>query len=163
MSAFIFSISLTDTAHAAIQPTYAGTCTVDTAGNPGVSNDLTDSFPNISSSAATNGQNASALGTTYSTFESRYFGVSPKSDSSDVGFIYTEMMYWSQNNKSSNDLILDWNDTTGAWEALADDGTTTISIFPISATKDGIPIAICLLYTSPSPRDKRQSRMPSSA
>ena len=24
-------------------------------------------------------------------------------------------------------------------------------------------IAICLLYTSPSPRDKRQSRMPSSA
>ena len=25
------------------------------------------------------------------------------------------------------------------------------------------PIASCLLYTSPSPRDKRQSRMPSSA
>ena len=24
-------------------------------------------------------------------------------------------------------------------------------------------VAICLLYTSPSPRDKRQSRMPSSA
>ena len=24
-------------------------------------------------------------------------------------------------------------------------------------------LAICLLYTSPSPRDKRQSRMPSSA
>ena len=24
-------------------------------------------------------------------------------------------------------------------------------------------IAVCLLYTSPSPRDKRQSRMPSSA
>ena len=28
--------------------------------------------------------------------------------------------------------------------------------------KDGISM-ICLLYTSPSPRDKRQSRMPSSA
>ena len=27
----------------------------------------------------------------------------------------------------------------------------------------GIPPWICLLYTSPSPRDKRQSRMPSSA
>ena len=28
----------------------------------------------------------------------------------------------------------------------------------------GVPVApICLLYTSPSPRDKRQSRMPSSA
>ena len=25
------------------------------------------------------------------------------------------------------------------------------------------PIGVCLLYTSPSPRDKRQSRMPSSA
>ena len=27
----------------------------------------------------------------------------------------------------------------------------------------GFAINICLLYTSPSPRDKRQSRMPSSA
>ena len=27
----------------------------------------------------------------------------------------------------------------------------------------GITLKICLLYTSPSPRDKRQSRMPSSA
>ena len=27
----------------------------------------------------------------------------------------------------------------------------------------GVCIIICLLYTSPSPRDKRQSRMPSSA
>ena len=25
------------------------------------------------------------------------------------------------------------------------------------------PVTVCLLYTSPSPRDKRQSRMPSSA
>ena len=30
------------------------------------------------------------------------------------------------------------------------------------AKKNGIPYT-CLLYTSPSPRDKRQSRMPSSA
>ena len=29
--------------------------------------------------------------------------------------------------------------------------------------KDGAWTEICLLYTSPSPRDKRQSRMPSSA
>ena len=27
----------------------------------------------------------------------------------------------------------------------------------------GVPHIFCLLYTSPSPRDKRQSRMPSSA
>ena len=29
--------------------------------------------------------------------------------------------------------------------------------------RDGIGAGFCLLYTSPSPRDKRQSRMPSSA
>ena len=28
---------------------------------------------------------------------------------------------------------------------------------------DDLDIYVCLLYTSPSPRDKRQSRMPSSA
>ena len=27
----------------------------------------------------------------------------------------------------------------------------------------GIPVSICLLYTSPSPRDRTRSRMPSSA
>ena len=31
------------------------------------------------------------------------------------------------------------------------------------STTAGQEIRICLLYTSPSPRDKRQSRMPSSA
>ena len=33
---------------------------------------------------------------------------------------------------------------------------------PVAATYDE-PDRTCLLYTSPSPRDKRQSRMPSSA
>ena len=33
----------------------------------------------------------------------------------------------------------------------------------ISDLTQGDQLAICLLYTSPSPRDKRQSRMPSSA
>ena len=32
-----------------------------------------------------------------------------------------------------------------------------------SAVRDGDNYIVCLLYTSPSPRDKRQSRMPSSA
>ena len=31
------------------------------------------------------------------------------------------------------------------------------------ADGDGAAVGVCLLYTSPSPRDKRQSRMPSSA
>ena len=33
----------------------------------------------------------------------------------------------------------------------------------IGITKNFLKNTICLLYTSPSPRDKRQSRMPSSA
>ena len=35
--------------------------------------------------------------------------------------------------------------------------------YQISDNLSGKTIGICLLYTSPSPRDKRQSRMPSSA
>ena len=34
---------------------------------------------------------------------------------------------------------------------------------PVNATKCGDQVDICLLYTSPSPRDQRGSRMPSSA
>ena len=38
------------------------------------------------------------------------------------------------------------------------------SAVTIVAKADGTPrFCVCLLYTSPSPRDKRQSRMPSSA
>ena len=33
----------------------------------------------------------------------------------------------------------------------------------VSSVLDGDTLYFCLLYTSPSPRDKRQSRMPSSA
>ena len=40
----------------------------------------------------------------------------------------------------------------------------TTSVVPISTTQaDKNMGETCLLYTSPSPRDKRQSRMPSSA
>ena len=35
--------------------------------------------------------------------------------------------------------------------------------FGVHNGKKFIPVMVCLLYTSPSPRDKRQSRMPSSA
>ena len=38
-----------------------------------------------------------------------------------------------------------------------DSKTHTIDI------QNGLSVMDCLLYTSPSPRDKRQSRMPSSA
>ena len=36
-------------------------------------------------------------------------------------------------------------------------------IFPIPNGETAKTLSTCLLYTSPSPRDKRQSRMPSSA
>ena len=39
-------------------------------------------------------------------------------------------------------------------------GTLTLAMFP---TPTGIRVWICLLYTSPSPRDRQKSRMPSSA
>ena len=41
--------------------------------------------------------------------------------------------------------------------SMANSGVLASSRFPFAMSKD------CLLYTSPSPRDKRQSRMPSSA
>ena len=39
---------------------------------------------------------------------------------------------------------------------------STIVFMDIMPMSDG-HVLVCLLYTSPSPRDKRQSRMPSSA
>ena len=33
----------------------------------------------------------------------------------------------------------------------------------LSLLKKGEPVSVCLLYTSPSPRDRTRSRMPSSA
>ena len=41
--------------------------------------------------------------------------------------------------------------------------TTTAAILAVQAAKGLAEAKNCLLYTSPSPRDKRQSRMPSSA
>ena len=43
-------------------------------------------------------------------------------------------------------------------------GEKFISFVPsANALQEGAAFSTCLLYTSPSPRDKRQSRMPSSA
>ena len=53
-------------------------------------------------------------------------------------------------------------------QLAASDGATVIEIAcgtgrNLGAIKRRWPGTACLLYTSPSPRDKRQSRMPSSA
>ena len=44
------------------------------------------------------------------------------------------------------------------WNIAEDDGARALK--ELAGVKASLP---CLLYTSPSPRDKRQSRMPSSA
>ena len=50
-----------------------------------------------------------------------------------------------------------------AWaDAELDEGTADRMIENVIG-RYSLPIGVCLLYTSPSPRDKRQSRMPSSA
>ena len=55
----------------------------------------------------------------------------------------------------------------GPWGVLHDGISKTISITygqaGILTSLLALLLWICLLYTSPSPRDKRQSRMPSSA
>ena len=52
-------------------------------------------------------------------------------------------------------------------DCLTDNNNRTITdvrnCFTKTHCKLGNPGTVCLLYTSPSPRDKRQSRMPSSA
>ena len=56
-----------------------------------------------------------------------------------------------EQDETSNQLIAEKQSAIEAWEAELE-----------KQTADGNS-ASCLLYTSPSPRDKRQSRMPSSA
>ena len=55
--------------------------------------------------------------------------------------------------RSSHDSIADLNSEVAQLERSIDD----------AANEDEASRYACLLYTSPSPRDKRQSRMPSSA
>ena len=51
-----------------------------------------------------------------------------------------------------------WHETIENWEPIADN-----SAFLTTFKRRREQQKSCLLYTSPSPRDKRQSRMPSSA
>ena len=48
-------------------------------------------------------------------------------------------------------------------EALASAGDTLRSLVSLVAEMSDAPMGLCLLYTSPSPRDRQKSRMPSSA
>ena len=48
-------------------------------------------------------------------------------------------------------------------KAYGDTANQPPKIFSKLSAKEGILARICLLYTSPSPRDRQKSRMPSSA
>ena len=52
-----------------------------------------------------------------------------------------------------------------SFERLKRDGFTNLfaEISPIESYNQGMQLYFCLLYTSPSPRDRTRSRMPSSA
>ena len=59
------------------------------------------------------------------------------------------------------DVVIRFQGGHNAGHTLVIDGVTyKLRLLPSGIVRKG---KICLLYTSPSPRDKRQSRMPSSA
>ena len=58
---------------------------------------------------------------------------------------------------STNDTVIALANGAAGSAPLVDDGGRTVAAFAAALQE------VCLLYTSPSPRDKRQSRMPSSA
>ena len=73
---------------------------------------------------------------------------------------------------ASTQLNLFGGDEAASTGVVASDTPEEVSVAPVEALEVAEPevvdsvlddIATCLLYTSPSPRDKRQSRMPSSA
>ena len=73
--------------------------------------------------------------------------------------------YQTTNEHTELDLSQD-NASIAEWYVTTNEGITWINATVVGAPADSVLIVQsegCLLYTSPSPRDKRQSRMPSSA
>ena len=75
--------------------------------------------------------------------------------------------------RSDNPWIDDGDETHSFWASMLEEQPEPVTA-PANQIKKEIPVSsetndllvlylVCLLYTSPSPRDKRQSRMPSSA
>ena len=80
---------------------------------------------------------------------------------------FTVVSYGQVLNQPANWPNTDWT-VTGTYNtdpsAFESDPTLTANFaFDDDDAGSGSDDDICLLYTSPSPRDKRQSRMPSSA
>ena len=47
--------------------------------------------------------------------------------------------------------------------AIGENKSNETKLVPAKCTNCNAPLEVCLLYTSPSPRDRTRSRMPSSA
>ena len=65
-------------------------------------------------------------------------------------------------------IVLDTNEVVGSYSIVSKTEIVNTAVFDITREVQetqivGYAVYSCLLYTSPSPRDKRQSRMPSSA
>ena len=69
-----------------------------------------------------------------------------------VGAIYGPIIFW----------VLFVNLPKIEWKYVFESNKTRVARHHQKAKDIGLP-GICLLYTSPSPRDKHRSRMPSSA
>ena len=67
------------------------------------------------------------------------------------------------NNETNTQRLFGQENSTPYVKDLFHDAVINSDFELTRAVKEGTKFAPCLLYTSPSPRDKRQSRMPSSA
>ena len=79
-----------------------------------------------------------------------------------LGVAGTVASYACSATDSEADASLDISQRDGSYELYYDDGQLEEKGTYKGGERDGV-YESCLLYTSPSPRDKRQSRMPSSA
>ena len=74
-------------------------------------------------------------------------------------------------NPGATNVLRTGNKSAAALTLLGDAAKGWVAVYAARLASEhfGLPVAVvalcavCLLYTSPSPRDKRQSRMPSSA
>ena len=80
-----------------------------------------------------------------------------------VGYEITDSVYVSFSGNQKRDFELDL-DIDWSSQNIDDTVLFTMSFnLPLIKTEFKVDVLICLLYTSPSPRDQRGSRMPSSA
>ena len=95
-------------------------------------------------------------------------GISQGQNFDEVGTVLTVSdgvaRIYGLRNAQANELLEFDNGTMAIVMNLEEDNVGCVLLGPTSGIKEGQTVKrTCLLYTSPSPRDKRQSRMPSSA